>query len=310
MTVDLEHLTSLALFARVVQLHSFTAAAEQSGLAKSAVSKRITQLEKHLGVQLLRRTTRKLALTEEGLRFYEHCAKVLQAAERAQESVAAANTAMRGPLRVSGPVTFSQMHLAPAIAEFLKLHPEIELTLSLDDRLVDVVEGGFDVVIRISRLKDASFVVRKLATDRLVVCASPEYLDRMGRPSSPEELVRHNCLHYGLVPLSGEWRFRGQEGPMAIPVRSNFTATDGTVLRQVALAGLGLAVLPSFMVAPDVAAGRLELVLEGHRRAEIGLYAVTAQGRQLPMRTRAFVEFLVRRFANVRWEGAKKSARS
>lgn len=300
MAFDLDRLASYALFARVVQLQSFTAAARQSGIAKSAVSTRIRELEDRLGVELLRRTTRKLALTEEGLRFYEHCARVLESAQAADGALAGAGDALRGTIRVSAPVTFAQMHLASALAEFLAAHRDLHVELTTDDRMVDVVADGFDLIVRIGRLEEGSFVARKLAADRLVVCGAPSYLDRRGRPSSPEELVHHDCLHYALVPMRGEWRFRGRRGAVDVPVSGSLTASNGTVLREAAVAGLGLAVLPSFMVANELARGSLELVLEGHRRAELGVFAVTSS-RRLPARTRALVEFLARRFARPPW---------
>lgn len=301
MKARLDELASMAVFAAVVQQRSFTAAARDAGLAKSAVSKRIAQLEDRLGVRLLVRTTRKLSLTEEGVRYYEHCAALLAAAEAAEGAVAGASTEARGPLRVNAPVTLAQMHLAGAIAPFLARYPEVELHLSTDDRIVDVVEGGFDVVVRISRQADSSLVARRLATDRLVVCGAPAYLDARGRPATPVDLIGHNCLHYALVPRLGEWRFRGAGGALVVPVAGNFTTTDGTVLRRAALAGIGLAVVPSFMVAADVAAGRLELVVEGARRAEIGIHAVFASRKQLPARTRLFLDHLGRYFAAADW---------
>lgn len=211
--------------------------------------------------------------------------------------MSAVGQATRGTLRVNAPVTLSQLHLGRMIAEFLLRYPEIEVHLSADDALVDVVEGGFDVVIRIARLRDSSLVARKLATDRLVVCAAPAYLARAGRPTSPADLVHHNCLHYARVATAAEWRFRGPGGSFVVPARSNFSATNGTVLREAAIAGLGLAVLPSFMVADDVEAGRLELVLEGQRKAQVGIYALFAQRRQLPARTKLFLDFLVAQFS-------------
>lgn len=301
MAFDLERLVDLALFARVVESRSFTEAARRSGIAKSAVSRRISLLERRLGVQLLRRTTRSLFVTPEGARFYEHCAQVLASAQAAEGAIAGAEAVARGRVRVSAPVTFAQMHLVWAVAAFLREHPEVEVQLATDDRLVDVVEGGFDLVVRISRLRDASFVARPLATDRLVVVGAPGYLEERGRPEHPEELVHHECLHYELVPKPAEWRFRGRTGGTSIPVRGSFSSTDGTVLRQAALAGAGLAVLPWFMVAPDVVAGRLELVLDGQRRAEIGVFAVVASTRGLPLRVRALLDHLVRWFADVDW---------
>jgi len=296
----LEDLASMVLFAQVVQRRSFTAAAREVGLAKSAVSKRITALEERLGVRLLTRTTRSLPLTEEGLRYYEHCAALLAAADAAEDAVAGASTAPRGPLRVSAPVTLAQMHLADAIAAFLLRYPEIEIDLAVEDRVVDVVEGGFDVAVRVTRLADSSLVARRLATDRLVVCGAPAYLDARGRPATPADLIGHACLHYALVPRAAEWRFRGARGAYSVPVRGNFTASNGTVLVRAAVAGLGLAVAPRFMVAAEVAAGRLELVLEGFRRAEIGIHAVFPSRKQLPARTKLFVDHLVRWFAD-RW---------
>lgn len=296
-----DDIESMALFTEVVRCRSFTGAAQAVGIAKSAVSKRIARLEERLGVRLLIRTTRRLALTDEGARFHEHCVALVAAAEAAEASVAGASRAPRGPLRVNAPVTLAQMHLADAIAAFLVRWPAIEVDLSADDRLVDVVEGGFDVVVRVGRLGDTSLVARRLATDRLVVCGAPDYLDARGRPAAPGDLVDHNCLHYARVSRRGEWRFRGAGGAYVVPVAGNLTTGDGTVLRRAAIAGLGLAVLPLFMVADDVAAGRLELVLDGARRAEIGVFALYASRRQLPARTRLLLDHLGAWFARADW---------
>jgi DNA-binding transcriptional LysR family regulator len=297
----LADLTSLALFAQVVQSRSFSAAARQAGLAKSAVSKRISLLEERLGVRLLTRTTRKLSLTGEGLRFYEHCAALIAAADAAEESVSAASQTARGRLRVNAPVTFSQLYLGPPIAAFLERYPEIDLELSTENRLVDVVEDAYDVVIRISRLREDSLVARRLAEDRLVVCAAPSYLQRRGEPRRPDDLVGHNCLHYTLVPRAGEWRFRGEGGPLAVPTTGNFSTSDGSLLREAALAGLGIAVLPFSMVADELRAGGLLPVLADHRRGRVGIYAVFASRKQLALRTRLFIDHLVRHFAEPPW---------
>ncbi len=297
----IDDLPSLALFARVVDLRSFSAAAREAGLAKSAVSRRIAALEARLGVRLLRRSTRALSVTDEGLRVYEHASSVVAAGAAAEQSVAAAGDRAEGSLHINAPVTFAQMHLAGAVAAFLDAHPTMHVHLSTDDRLVDVVEQGFDVVIRIGRLRDSDLHARKLAGDRLVVCGSPAYFARMSEPSSPAELVGHNCMHYTLVPRAAEWRFRGASGPLVVPVRGNFESTDGTVLRRAALSGLGLAVVPSFMVARDLAKGRLRTVLDGHRRASIGIYALVAHRTHMPARLRVFLDFIARRFERVRW---------
>src|SRR5215467_2823962 len=195
--LPLDDLSSLALFAQVVRLRSFSAAARECKIAKSAVSRRVARLEDRFGVRLLRRSTRALSVTEEGLRVYEHCAALLAAAAAAEQAAGAAGEGIRGTLRVNAPVTFAQMYLAAAIASFLAQH------------------SGVDVA---------------LATDRLVICASPAYLARKGEPLTPADLLRHNCLHYTLVSEEAEWRFRGKDGPLSVPARGNFEAGNGEVL--------------------------------------------------------------------------------
>ncbi len=291
----------LALFARLVDARSFSEAARRTGIAKSAVSRRIALLEQRLGVQLLRRTTRSVVVTTDGARLYEHAAQVLAAARSAEDAMSGASDEVRGLVRVSAPVTFSQMHLAAATAAFQLQHPDVEVHLNTNDRVLDAMATDFDLIVRITRLDDGAFVAKRLASDRLVVAGAPSYLARRGRPERAEELVHHECLHYSLVDRAAEWRFRGRDRAPLPAGRGPFTTNDGTVLREAMLAGLGLAVLPFFMVASDVADGRAELLLEGQRRAEIGIYAVVPTARGLPRRVRALVEFLQRRFAREDW---------
>jgi DNA-binding transcriptional LysR family regulator len=299
--VRYDDLPSLALFAEVVRARSFSEAARKTGIAKSAVSKRVAALEARLGVKLLIRTTRKLALTGEGASFYQHCAELLAAAERAHEAVSGANELPRGTIRINAPVTFSQLHLARAIASFLMVQPEIDLQLSADDGLVDLSDGGFDLAVRVTRSPPEAAISRKLAETQLVVCGAPSYFARAGRPAAPTDLAQHQCLHYARVPFAAEWRFRGPSGPYVVPARSSFASGDGTVLKQAAVAGLGLVVLPWFMVAREVERGALELTLQGQRRAQIGIYALYAHKKQ-PLRTRLLLQHLSRHFARERWE--------
>ena len=294
--VALDDVASLALFARVVHHRSFSAAAREAGIVKSAVSRRIAKLEARFGVRLLQRSTRRLSVTEEGRRLYEHAASIVAAATTAEEAVGA-TAEVRGTLRVNAPVSFAQRYLVPAIAGFLGEHPQVEVELTTDDRLVDVVESGFDVVVRIGRLADSGLTARKLAKDRLVVCAAPAYLAARGEPRSPADLAQHECLHYGIVRRADEWSFRG----VVPPVRGRFAATNGGVLVEAAKAGLGLLVAPSLLVSDELSAGRLRLVLEGARRAEIGVYAVMSHRRHAPARTRAFVDYLAKHFARPAW---------
>jgi DNA-binding transcriptional LysR family regulator len=290
--IPIDQYASLALLARVVHHRSFSGAAREAGIAKSAVSRRIAELERSLRVRLLHRSTRTLSLTEEGAKVVEHAQALVAAGEAAQEVAGRATGAVRGTLRLNTTTAFSQLILTRAVAEFLALHPEVEVHLSTDERLVDVVEGGFDVVFRIGRLTDSALVSRRLATDRMVICGSPAYLARAGIPRSPPDLLQHSCLHYALVPRALEWGFRHAGRRLEVSTRGPLSCTDGLSLRQAVLAGAGLAVMPSMLIAEDVAAGRLQLVLEGTRRAEVGIHALTAHRTQTPPRVRALLEFL------------------
>ncbi len=289
--------TTLLLFAAIVRTGSFSAGARAIGVVKSSASKRIAALESHLGVKLLRRTTRKVVPTSEGLSVYEGAKRVAEAFAAAERVLDRAASGDVGTIRMSAPVTLAQMFLAPILKSFLDAHPDVTIDLVTDDRFVDVVTGGYDLVIRVGRLPDGDYTARKLATARVVVCASPAYLAQAGTPTSPAALAGHNCLRYGLVAAESEWRLRG----VTAPASGNLLVSDGTVLREAALAGLGLAVLPSFMVGAELASGRLVEVLEGWRRGEFGLYAVHADGAKLARRVRRLVEHLVRVFASPRW---------
>jgi DNA-binding transcriptional LysR family regulator len=203
------------------------------------------------------------------------------------------------------------MFLAVAVARFQLRYPVIEIDLRADDRLVEATTTELDLLVRVTRLRDGDFVAKRLATDRLVVAGAPSYFEKKPRPARAEDLAQHDCLHYSLVDPAAEWRFRGGDDGGSLPTgRRVFSTTDGTVLREAMLAGLGLAVLPFFMVARDVAAGRAELVLEGARRAEIGVFAVMPSVRGLPRRVRALVEHLQRHFAREDWRGVEGKART
>ena len=307
-----DDLPSMALFARVVQLRSFSAAAREAGIAKSAVSKRVASLESHLGVRLLVRTTRNLSLTTDGLRYYEHCAALLAAAEAATDAMREASAAPRGPIRVNSSIAFSQLYLAGAVARFLRVHPDVTVHLSVDDRFVDLADGGFDLVVRIAARLTGSIVARRIATDRVVVCAAPGYLARAGTPRTPDELIHHDCLRYALIPAELEWRFRAGGKAFSVPTRGNFVASNGTVLREAVLAELGLAVMPRFVCAAELASGRLVTVLDDFVTGHMGIFAVMASRAHVPARVRLLVDFLAKYFAGADWAEATsaRAARS
>lgn len=295
-------LPDLAVFVRVAELHSFSAASRELGVAKSAVSRRIGDLEAALGVRLLTRSTRNIGLTTDGLEVFEHARNLLGSARAAVEAVSGSRSQLRGALRVNAPGVFAQRYLVPAIAAFLARHDEIEVQLTVEDRLVDVVEGGWDVVIRVSRLADSSLVVRKLAEVHRVIVASPEYLALKGRPAELCDLVGHDCIHYALVPLEVEWGFKLPKRRVTAPLRVRFTAPDSAAVLEAARAGIGLAAGPWFMMAEDVRAGRLEVVLAGQRESDFAIAAVMPQRAGMPARTRAFVDHLAAWFATPPWE--------
>jgi len=305
MPASTDDVQSLLIFARVVEARSFTAGAARAGISKSVASSRIAALEERLGTRLLHRTTRRLTLTPDGLSLYEHAAQMANAADAAAATGAGVSAEPRGVLRVNAPVVFAQLYLVEPLAEYLARHPRVRVELLLADRMVDLVAEGIDVAIRISaRLRDSSLVGRKLAEDRTLVCASPAYLARRGTPLTPGELIHHDCLRYSLLESADEWRFRDstlEARSFSVPVEARFQTQSGSLLREAALAGMGLTVLPSFMVARDLAQGALVQVLAPYSFIRIAIQALYAPTRTLPGNVRAFVDLLSQRFRVPPW---------
>jgi DNA-binding transcriptional LysR family regulator len=299
---------SLLVFARVVEAKSFTAGAGRLGFSKSVASARISQLEERLGTRLLLRSTRRLSLTADGLALYDQAARLARAADDAALLVAGTPRQPRGVLRVNAPITFGELYLAQPVAKYLDAHPHVKVELTLSDRFEDLVEERVDVAIRISaRLRDSTLVGRKLADDRSVVCGAPSYLARKGTPESPADLIHHDCLRYSLLDAADEWRFKSVGKSFSVPVTSRFEAANGSVLRSAALAGIGLAVVPSFMVAADLAAGDLVQVLEPFSFVRLSVSAVYAPTKVVPSNVRAFVDLLVDHFRAPPWQNARPS---
>ena len=302
MTASPDDVMAMVFFARVVEQRSFTAAAAKLGVSKSVVSARIAAFERRVRTTLLHRTTRKLSLTREGMALYERCARVAAAADEAAAAADRTGDAPHGLLRVDAPIVFAQEHLAAPIAGYLEKYPQVRVALSMNDRVIDLVEEGVDVAIRITaRLAGTGLVARKLGADRTVLCASPAYLARKGTPEAPEDLVHHDCLLYSLLKEASEWRFRVGKRSFGVPIEARFSAASGAVLRRAALAGMGLAVLPRFMVAADLDAGRLRRVIDGFEGVALGIYAVypappAPQGGRPPPKVRTFVDLLVAHF--------------
>ena len=292
----MDHLAAMVVFARVVDSHGFSAAARHLGISKSAVSKQVARLEDLLGARLLQRTTRKLALTEVGRVFHEHCTRMLAEAEEAERAVTSLNAQPRGLLRVNAPMSFGVLHIAPALPEFLARHPEMRIDMTLNDRYVDLVDEGYDLAVRIARMSDSALVARKLAPMRHVVCATPDYLARRGTPKTPADLARHDCLGYSYMATGDDWAFQGPQGPVSVRVSGSLRANNGEALRTAALAGLGILRSPTFIVGPDLKAGRLKPVLCDFVPQDSAIYAVYPHRRHLTPKVRAFIDFLAERF--------------
>jgi DNA-binding transcriptional LysR family regulator len=294
----LDRITSMQVFVRVAALGSFSAAARSLDLSQTMVTKHIAALESRLGIKLLHRSTRKLVLTEGGRNYLAACERILVEIEEAEASTSLDRIEPRGTLRLNVPLTFGFREIAPALAKFGRLHPALTVDLGLADRYVDLIEEGWDLAIRIGRLKDSSLVTRKLAPCRIVVCAAPAYLEAHGVPATPEDLGRHNCLGYTLPSAlsATRWLF-GHEGEIAVPVSGKLRANNGDALLAAAVAGQGVIYQPTFLVGDCLRDGSLVRVLADHPVPEFGVHAVLPSGRQAPAKVRAFVEFLARRFA-------------
>ena len=286
----------MEVFAEVVEAEGFSAAARRLGLSKSAVSKQVGRLEDRLGVRLLNRTTRRLSPTEAGTTFHAACRRVLDEAETAERAVSNLAAAPRGLLKLNAPMSFGFLHLSGAIPAFHARFPQIIVEAAMNDRFVDLVQEGYDVALRIGDLRDSSLVARRIAPCRAVLCASPGYLDRRGRPARPEDLAGHDCLLYANNDTPREWTVTGPGGRQSIAVTGPLIANNGDVLCSAALGGMGITRLPTFIVGPHLRDGRLEVVLPGFPLPDQGIHAVYPHSRNLSVKVRVFVDFLAGRF--------------
>lgn len=288
-------LNLLAIYARVVETGSFAEAARRIGVSRSVVSKAVAKLEKSLGARLLHRTTRHLSLTDIGTAVAAHCARMLEEADQVEQVVGSLNAEPRGVLRVSASVAFGTLHVAPALADFLAAHPELTMELTITDRLVDLAEEGYDMAIRVTGEPPLSLVARKLAPVRRKLCGTSEYFRRRGMPLTPADLVSHNCLDYTRSGEQGQWRFTGPQGEISVPVTGPLHVDDDEALSQAVLGGLGLGLLPTFIIGKDLQAGRLQAVLSEYIPVERHVYAMYLPTRHLPSKVRAFIDFLIAR---------------
>jgi DNA-binding transcriptional LysR family regulator len=293
----MEDLENMALFARVVEARSFSEAARRLGLSKSVVSKAVTRLEKSIGARLLNRTTRAMSLTEAGTVFYGHCARILEELEAAKLAVGQFHAQPQGLLRVSASVAFGTLHIAPALPDFLARYPQVRIDMEIGDRFVDLADEGFDVAIRIAKEPSPNLVARKLAGVNRKICATPDYFQHHGVPEAPADLARHNCLTYTHFNPQDPWRLKGPAGDISVNATGNLRLNDDEALSAAVLGGLGIALLPTFIIGRDLQAGRLLAVLSDYVPLERHIWAVYLPNRHLAGKVRAFIDFLVERFA-------------
>lgn len=296
----MDKLAAMRVFVKVVELGSFTKAAEALKVSRTMATTHMARLEEHLGVRLLNRTTRRLSLTEAGTAYYEKCAGLLAEIETLEDSLEAMTEEPRGVLKISAPVSFGSLHLGSALGEYLERYPQVNLDVSLNDRTVDLVEEGYDLAIRIASLVDSSLIARRIASTRVRACASPAYLARRGVPAHPRELAGHDCLGYAYSGAGGVWSFEGPDGPVEVRARTETRANNGDFLRILALHGHGIVLLPAFLIPDDLAAGRLVELLPDYAAPELGIFAVYPSRKYLSAKVRTLVDFLVQRFATQR----------
>ena len=296
----MDRFEDLQAFVTVVETGSFTAAADRLDIAKSAVSRRVSALEERLGVQLLRRTTRRLNLTDTGQSFYEHSARILADLEEAEAAVAQEHGELRGNLRVALPLSFGIRHMCRPIAEFSRNHPRVTFDLDLNDRRIDLITEGVDLAVRIGRLADSTLIARKLFEARTVVCASPAYLEERGTPETPEDLVDHDCLVYSNLADPGRWICTDSEGGRhSVEVNVTMTASSGDFLSAAAADGLGIAMQPTFIAGELISSGELVPLLTNYQWPVTPAYAIYPPTRHLTYRVREFIDFLVEQFAGL-----------
>ncbi len=294
----MESFGAIPVFVAVVEYGGFSPAARFLGISKSAVSKRITQLEEQLGVKLLHRTTRKLSLTEAGEHYYEHASKANAAAQDAEDAVAQLQGEPQGRLRINTPMSFGRLHMAPMIPEFLKKYPKISIDLVMDDKVVDLVSGSFDIAIRTGELADSSLIARRLAPLNSVLCASPEYLKINSVPQQLDDLLQHNCLSFSYSNDVKEWSFIKEDKRFNIEVTGNYQVNNSEALRDAVLQGLGIARLPTFVAGPDIKSGKIIPLFTDYQMPSQVISAVLIERQFMPAKVRAFLDFSIAFFGS------------
>lgn len=297
----MDKVQEMTSFVAVVEAGSFVAAADATGLSKAAVSRQVADLEERLGVRLLQRTTRRLSLTEDGQTFFARAKELLAAIDEAESEISARTGEPFGLLRINAPLSFGILHLAPLWGRFAERHPRISLDVTLADRVVDLVEEGYDLAVRITNLPSSALVSRRLASTRMVLCASPTYLRGHGTPKHPRELATHTVFSYSYWSTRDEWNFTGPEGPVAVRLNPRIHTNSGDTCRAAALDHQCVVLQPDFLIGEDLRRGTLVELMPEYRAIEIDIYAVYPSRKLLPTKVRRMVDFLVDAFREPSW---------
>lgn len=298
----MDKLEDLRLFTLVADTRSFTRAAERLGLSKSAASRRIGEMEARLGVRLLHRTTRRISLTQAGQSYFERVVRILADLDEAEQAVASELAAPRGTLKIAAPASFGMHHLSKAICGFMEAYPQVSVEMDVSDRYVDLVDEGYDLAVRIGQLKDSSLIAKRICPIRMVVCASPAYLAKHGVPQTPDDLADHEFLVYTGRPQPNIRQFRrapGSDEVRTVKLQGRLCINNGDMLREAAVAGLGIVDQPTFIVGDDLAAGRLVPVLLDYTLSQSALHCVYPANRHLSPKVRVFVDHLAARFSPI-----------
>tara|TARA_R110002094_G_scaffold54999_2_gene66096 strand:+ start:842 stop:1741 length:900 start_codon:yes stop_codon:yes gene_type:complete len=294
----MDRIDAMRAFVTVVNEGAFTRAANELDMSPQLVSKYVSQLEQHLGVRLLNRTTRQIHLTEAGTSYHQRAQQVLHDIDDMESQIGDLQTEARGLLRISAPVSFAIRHMAPLLSEFQKTHPGVGIDLQLNDRKVDVIEEGFDVVLRIGHLKSSSLIAKRIAPIRMVVCASPAYLKQNGTPQHLEDLQGHRYLRYSYIELDASQPLHRWLQNNGQNDSNGMTSNNGDVLVEAAIAGAGIALQPTFISGPAIKEGKLQVILQEYEPETMGLYAVYAHRQLLASKVRSFVDFIDGYFGN------------
>jgi DNA-binding transcriptional LysR family regulator len=287
---------SMTVFAKVAELGSFAGAARVLDMSNPSVTRHVADLETHLQARLFNRSTRRMSLTGTGVIYLERCKQVLHDVDEATLAASTSTLNPAGTLRVSAPVSFAVNHMGRFLHEYSQRFPKVNLEISLSDRMVDLVEDGYDLVIRIGRIKDSSLIARKIATARMIVCAAQSYIEKHGEPQKPQDLEQHACLNYSYLMTRDIWQFFYQGTQHSVRIKGAMQSNSGGLLREAAIAGMGIIMQPTFIIGDALRDGKLRVILPGYEAKKLDIYAIYPSRDHLSSKVRTFVDHLIERF--------------